>query len=94
MGRCQRARHRSIPACAGKPAYDYFHFISPKVDPRVRGEARKLNLAGWVSQGRSPRARGSLNEKREKRKDTGSIPACAGKPLDTNSLKIESKPIF
>ena len=72
MGRSPRARgsrpaHHpardvcgSIPACAGKPWSRPIGGTTLGVDPRVRGEARRIDRVRVARDGRSPRARGSL----------------------------------
>ena len=74
------SRFRSIPACAGKPCCWIFCGMRNKVDPRVRGEARRGHLSRYFEKGRSPRARGSHIVSKSQWGFQRSIPACAGKP--------------
>ena len=70
----------SIPACAGKPCRRSGPTRTPRVHPRVCGEARRRPTAGSLSRGPSPRVRGSRNLDLYGENIYGSIPACAGKP--------------
>ena len=70
----------SIPACAGKPPHFSASRASRRVHPRVRGEARSGAIVTGSMRGPSPRARGSLHYPIDGNPNTGSIPACAGKP--------------
>ncbi len=92
MGRSPRARGSldhsgvgvpgagSIPACAGEPALRFTRLGEPRVDPRVRGGARRTRRASTPHRGRSPRARGSPGAAAYGPTKAGSIPACAGEP--------------
>ncbi len=82
----QLHRLRSIPACAGKPAYLVYSGSLSGVDPRVRGEAIFRRDCRICGAGRSPRARGSPSDGFADRRLAGSIPACAGKPKTTSTL--------
>ena len=84
----------SIPACAGKPGIRLRRVRLVRVDPRVRGEAHGLPQGLPHGLGRSPRARGSPMYVLTCPAPSGSIPACAGKPLDANLLRVERKPYF
>ena len=76
--RCYRG---SIPACAGKP-YELLREREIRwVYPRVCGEARLCARVCRCGTGLSPRVRGSRIAGPRGRDRTGSIPACAGKPL-------------
>ena len=98
MGRSPRARGSprageapgplggSIPACAGEPRADSRLSAVVAVDPRVRGGAVCPCAGRAVSGGRSPRARGSQNDKNGGHPQEGSIPACAGEPLPRHGL--------
>ncbi|BCX82594.1 hypothetical protein MIT9_P2180 [Methylomarinovum caldicuralii] len=100
MGRSPRARgsqggrglfhlfHRSIPAGAGEPFHHdrYRHLC--KVDPRGRGGARHTTVEQVISNGRSPRARGSHYPMDDASGNIGSIPAGAGEPHGLKRLKI------
>ena len=74
---------RSIPACAGEPRVREYSARVDSVYPRVCGgtpcaRPDSLNLAGL-----SPRVRGNLLLLRRRQRAEGSIPACAGEPLDS-----------
>ena len=72
----------SIPACAGKPSAQSCRNAWRRVYPRVCGEAQdRLSLVVPI-EGLSPRVRGSLGQSGMFDQDTGSIPACAGKPCE------------
>ena len=72
----------SIPACAGKPAARTCSTWMPRVHPRVRGETRPTCSVIGKPKGPSPRARGNLYSLILDHGNLGSIPACAGKPVD------------
>ena len=74
-------RSGSIPACAGKPACPRGPRRGNRVHPRVCGEAAFNPTTDLYDPGPSPRVRGSLGERNDGETRTGSIPACAGKPL-------------
>ena len=73
-----RARNRSIPACAGETPSRYRDRVAQQVDPRVRG-GDTVTL-GWLAEsaGRSPRARGRPVLSARRSGFERSIPACAG----------------
>ena len=71
-------RLRSIPACAGEARRRLRSTRSRKVDPRVCGGGVRLDIAGHIQQGRSPRVRGRRRLGEENKLRGGSIPACAG----------------
>jgi len=68
----------SIPACAGETSTDQRIYLPILVDPRVCGGDRVLDPHGGGLQGRSPRVRGRQQKLQAARKQTRSIPACAG----------------
>ena len=70
----------SIPACAGKPRTASPKPTSPRVHPRVCGEAAEKRIRDDAPLGPSPRVRGSLRRREVEHDLKGSIPACAGKP--------------
>ena len=70
----------SIPACAGKPAWRGSSTARSGVHPRVCGEAIRAASIAAVSDGPSPRVRGSPGDHVDPDRAGGSIPACAGKP--------------
>ena len=72
----------SIPACAGKPRLPARARGSCGVYPRVCGEAYSSLLTNWRRQGLSPRVRGSRLALPLVTVSVGSIPACAGKPVE------------
>ena len=72
--------HRSIPACAGKPADESRAERRLRVHPRVCGEAHRHVTWRDNAWGPSPRVRGSRNNGICREPGAGSIPACAGKP--------------
>ena len=71
----------SIPACAGKPGRRAIGTCGSGVHPRVCGEAPAAHRAHVPPPGPSPRVRGSRQSGSGTRSGSGSIPACAGKPL-------------
>ena len=78
-------QHGSIPACAGKPhARDGTRHMR-WVYPRVCGEAGVHSSTSNCSSGLSPRVRGSLRRRPDRRRYRGSIPACAGKPTQPSN---------
>ena len=85
---------RSIPACAGAPAYAACFNPLAWVYPRVCGGTRSpaLRLAGC--QGLSPRVRGHLVLSIALPAPYRSIPACAGAPLqfDLKPVKVQVYP--
>ena len=72
----------SIPACAGKPGAQSAVPRVGTVHPRVCGEAASWpqSTSSWM--GPSPRVRGSPRPCHVGHVEQGSIPACAGKPLE------------
>ena len=71
----------SIPACAGKPRGHGSRSGPRRVHPRVCGEARGIGSLLGALGGPSPRVRGSPDRPRRAGRRSGSIPACAGKPV-------------
>ena len=73
---------RSIPACAGEPG----PWIGPRptrpVYPRVCGGTAGSPAAAGTVRGLSPRVRGNLQLGFDRRQKEGSIPACAGEPIE------------
>ena len=71
---------RSIPACAGEPAFGSPRLLPHGVYPRVCGgtsTATQLRSGVW---GLSPRVRGNRDQTDLRLVHGGSIPACAGEP--------------
>ncbi len=73
-------RAGSIPACAGKPRRPTSMSTPSRVHPRVCGEATTVSSFADHEGGPSPRVRGSHRLNWADYGETGSIPACAGKP--------------
>ena len=73
-------RLRAIPACAGEPRRSRTTSPSSRGDPRVRGGAVIHREGERLTQGRSPRARGSPRRAVRQGPGGGAIPACAGEP--------------
>ena len=76
----EKAWCRSIPACAGEPPRSSNPAVYPEVDPRVCGGAGEKMGITLVSEGRSPRVRGSHGVRGGRAEHDRSIPACAGEP--------------
>ena len=76
-----RAGDGSIPACAGKPSRRRPKPSTAGVHPRVCGEADGTLSSDASDQGPSPRVRGSRSDGDSVPGASGSIPACAGKPI-------------
>ena len=76
----RRPDRRSIPACAGKPSTSSRARTTPRVHPRVCGEASNMIMSDRNRVGPSPRVRGSRLRPDGAGDAAGSIPACAGKP--------------
>ncbi len=73
---------RSIPACAGEPCLRRGAAGDTTVDPRVCGGAWTRSTRHVGMSGRSPRVRGSPTWAASCRIVSGSIPACAGEPME------------
>ena len=71
----------SIPASAGKPPNCGARVRRCGVHPRERGEAHHDSSMRRFITGPSPRARGSLKASWKSPRQSGSIPASAGKPI-------------
>ena len=84
-------RFGSIPAGAGKPPLPGRCSSGTGVYPRGRGEARPPSLCVPTPEGLSPRARGSQRPAYRDSKDTGSIPAGAGKPIRAARRRREAR---
>ena len=82
--RCaQIAELRSIPACAGEPAYLRMSRRPHEVYPRVcGGTATNTRLTAKIA-GLSPRVRGNRIRRYAASRRPRSIPACAGEPMLT-----------
>ena len=79
---------RSIPACAGKPQRCRFSAVNETVHPRVCGEAARCCLSRCLTNGPSPRVRGSPAYLLLDASPAGSIPACAGKPSSSSATPV------
>ena len=73
-------RMRSIPACAGEPPARIHCYRGWAVYPRVCGGTPATPSPRPMWQGLSPRVRGNLPHRDDRRGGSGSIPACAGEP--------------
>ena len=71
---------RSIPACAGEPAFPHFQNAADEVYPRVCGGTISLTPRLAHCHGLSPRVRGNYLQARPRQRGGRSIPACAGEP--------------
>jgi len=76
----KRPAHGSIPACAGKPAWQAQPRTTQRVYPRMCGEAQCDESGRWAVLGLSPHVRGSPGLFLLDSRNVRSIPACAGKP--------------
>ena len=76
----------SIPACAGEPSSSSSRMIGARVYPRVCGGTVNL-LSIWArTPGLSPRVRGNRRFDSANDGVLGSIPACAGEPVNNVAL--------
>ena len=82
---------RSIPACAGEPTICVPCMQGDQVYPRVRGGTRTDARRYGEVAGLSPRARGNLAGDDDVIGVHGSIPACAGEPLQTTHAQRTEK---
>ena len=80
--RCAERYDRSIPACAGSPNRNNKRPTLSEVYPRVYGVTPRFQRRSKRACGLSPRVRGHPQPKKAPRSTQGSIPACAGSPLD------------
>ena len=71
---------RSIPACAGEPSASSSSARVRRVYPRVCGGTTVAGSSTTPPKGLSPRVRGNRARGGPRRRDPGSIPACAGEP--------------
>ncbi len=83
--------HRTIPACAGEPAYRNDDYGAGRDYPRVCGGTHRDLATCPVNGGLSPRVRG--NQKTAPYVDLykGTIPACAGEPGASGSAREGEK---
>ena len=82
---------RSIPACAGEPPEGGLKSGGRPVYPRVCGGTAKVGRARCEICGLSPRVRGNPQRAHRQRAPGRSIPACAGEPNQSVSLKRVGK---
>ena len=75
-------RGGSIPACAGEPTGRSQTVPTTRVYPRVCGGTYGLHAVALMMPGLSPRVRGNLADLLQRCHNVGSIPACAGEPID------------
>ena len=86
----QRAIERgSIPACAGEPARRRSRNDGARVYPRVCGGTYWQCVWRHRGEGLSPRVRGNPSVANRPSQNRGSIPACAGEPVDAVEAEIE-----
>ena len=81
----------SIPACAGEPQPPRWSPPFRGVYPRVCGGTRAANCDTESRRGLSPRVRGNRGVDGAQRRGVGSIPACAGEPLERRGLEATSR---
>ena len=81
----------SIPACAGEPGKRSQAFFEGKVYPRVCGGTTPLATNQCDTPGLSPRVRGNHYALLVGRRNTRSIPACAGEPATAPSTTGSEK---
>ena len=79
-GAAVMAAMRSIPACAGEPAFSALPRRPCTVYPRVCGGTHIGGRRPRICHGLSPRVRGNLEQGSISTIIMGSIPACAGEP--------------
>ena len=68
-----------IPACAGKTRPCWVPGAPLRAHPRVCGENKATDAIQGALEGSSPRVRGKLEWRAQRRSSGGLIPACAGK---------------
>ena len=68
-----------IPAYAGKTFAAWIAWVRAEAHPRVCGENVFAGVAGYCSEGSSPRVRGKPDPLIQTMNTLGLIPACAGK---------------
>ena len=86
-------RAGSIPACAGEPPGNEWSWQIRKVYPRVCGGTPPTNNYIGETGGLSPRVRGNHSTCRQTEPGTRSIPACAGEPVISLSLRMRG-PVY
>ena len=78
---------RSIPAWAGEPSVRKCRWALSSVYPRVGGGTFRERNGDGQGGGLSPRGRGNLSERARADSVLGSIPAWAGEPVVTQSVR-------
>ena len=81
----------SIPACAGEPGCARNMQCQSRVDPRVCGGAAMYERCDPLTEGRSPRVRGSRKLPDDVLYLMGSIPACAGEPAQRDGAQYQPR---
>ena len=80
--------HRSIPAPAGEPNLLQYRLSRQAVYPRACGGTDGVGVPTFMPQGLSPRLRGNLQRESALRFGCGSIPAPAGEPSTTSTIRL------
>ena len=80
---------RSIPACAGEPAWENKRQYKFEVYPRVCGGTLWFSTYQASISGLSPRVRGNHGHSTHRGRPSGSIPACAGEPAQCHKPACE-----
>ncbi len=78
----QQMEFRSIPACAGEPGIAWNNGSPITVYPRVCGGTVRYMVEQAGLDGLSPRVRGNHHRPSARTVGIGSIPACAGEPIE------------
>ena len=86
--RIRQDRGRSIPACAGEPRAFRYKTTEKPVYPRVCGGTETVGNKPEWKKGLSPRVRGNRLQQPQRYHLGGSIPACAGEPLELDSVQV------
>ena len=81
----------SIPACAGEPARESLALKIMTVYPRVCGGTSTMSAALPRMHGLSPRVRGNPIPRPRRARAGGSIPACAGEPLEAGGADLAAE---
>ena len=83
---CRSRQAWTIPACAGEPDLPRPAKIHMRDYPRVCGGTATLSNDNGRKRGLSPRVRGNPVGLDELGAGEGTIPACAGEPIDQNAV--------
>ena len=81
------SRRGLIPACAGKTTQSALPQEPTPAHPRVCGENSRDCGGSVRDDGSSPRVRGKRTARRNPRRESGLIPACAGKTFSLDFLR-------